>query len=109
MKLLLDECLPVELRHELGAHEVVTVTYRKWKGIRNGRLLGLAAAEGLDALITTDLGMEHSQSRASLPVSVVLLHAESNSLDDLLPLVPRLLAVLAAMPPRTFAHVRRQP
>lgn len=109
MKLLLDECLPVELRHELGSHEAVTVTYRRWKGIRNGRLLGLAAAEGFDALITTDLGMEHSQSRASLPVSVALLHAESNSIDDLLPLVTPLLAVLSTLPPRTFAHVRRQP
>jgi predicted nuclease of predicted toxin-antitoxin system len=80
MKLLLDECLPVELRHHLAGHEVVTVTYRKWKGIRNGRLLGLATADGFDALITTDLGMEHSQSPAALPRAVILLHADSNAI-----------------------------
>ena len=39
MKLLLDENLPHELRHELHGHEVATVAYMGWRGIRNGELL----------------------------------------------------------------------
>ena len=110
MKLLLDECLPVQLRPHVPGHDVFTVEYLGWKGIRNGRLLAMAAGDGFDALVTTDLGMEHSQNRAALRLLVMLLHAGSNALDDLLPLVPDLLTALAAAPSQpAFAHVRRGP
>lgn len=73
--------------------------------MKNGRPLALAGADGFDALITTDGGIEHQQNPATLPVGVVIPDARSNDIDDLRPLVPGLLVMLRSLPPRTFAHV----
>ena len=106
MTALLDECLPVLLRHDLAGHAVETVQYRRWKGIRNGRLLARAAGEGFDCVITTDLGMEHSENMTALPLTVYVLHSPSNKLRDIQSLVPELLARMASPPPRPcFVHV----
>lgn len=53
MRLLLDECVPVRLSRALPGHQVSTVVREGWSGIKNGRLLALAATE-FDALITVD-------------------------------------------------------
>jgi hypothetical protein len=42
MKILLDENLPHELRRHLSGHDVFTVQYMNWKGIKNGQLIALA-------------------------------------------------------------------
>lgn len=65
MKLLLDEHLTHELRGLLIGHEVYSVRYMKWDGVRNGSLLANAAAEGFDALITNDGGIAFEQNRAT--------------------------------------------
>lgn len=105
MKVLLDECLDVRLRHHLPGHDAYTVVYMGWTGIKNGRLLALAAGDGFDAMVTSDAGIEHSQDLAALPLSIVILDVPSNDLDDALPLVPNLLAALRTMAPRTLIHV----
>jgi hypothetical protein len=106
MKLLLDECLPVEVRRHLPGHDPFTVDFMGWKGVRNGRLLGLAATDGFEAMITTDDGIAHQQNPATLPISVVILVAQSNRLRHLLPLLPELLRVLNHLPPRSITYVR---
>lgn len=105
MKLLLDECVARDFRHLLTEHEVFTVVYMGWSGTKNGRLLSLAAAEGFEEIITTDSGIEHQQNPNKLPLAVVILHARSNDLDDLLPVVPNLLAALGSLSPRAVIHV----
>jgi predicted nuclease of predicted toxin-antitoxin system len=45
MRLLLDECVPARLRQALPSHEVLTVVQAGWSGIKNGRLLALAALQ----------------------------------------------------------------
>jgi hypothetical protein len=97
MRLLLDECVPKELRRHLQGHNSVTVTAAGWSGIRNGRLLGLGAGAGFQALITTDRGYEHQQNPATLPLPVVILRARSNAMPDVLPLVPQLIKVLTGL------------
>ena len=105
MKLLLDECMSVDLRHELVGHDVFTVSYMKWGGTKNGTLLALAAANGFEALITSDRGLAHQQNPATLPIAIVILHVRSNDLPDVLPLVPRLLATLPALPPKSVTII----
>lgn len=39
MKLLLDENLPHQLRHEIAGHECSTVAFMGWSGVENGELL----------------------------------------------------------------------
>jgi len=47
MKFLLDENLPHDLRHFIPGHEVFTVAFMGWAGVKNGDLLQLAAARDL--------------------------------------------------------------
>jgi hypothetical protein len=106
VKLLLDENLPVDLRHDVAGHDVFTVSYMGWTGVKNGRLLALAAAAGFDAIVTADLSMEDQQNLKTLPGAIVVLHAPSTALPDLRALVPKLLADLTSLAPRSVTHVR---
>ena len=105
MKLLLDENLPHELRPLLQPHDVFTVTYLGWSGLSNGELLARAAADGFDAVITIDRGYEFQQNLGNLPCAVVLLLSNSNTIDDIRPLIPTLLASLLSLTPRSFMKV----
>jgi hypothetical protein len=42
MKILLDECLPVDFRHSFPTHDVHTVQWAGLKGKKNGDLLRAA-------------------------------------------------------------------
>ena len=53
MRVLLDECVPRALRHELPGHEVKTVAEAGWTGAKNGELLRLGARQ-FDVLLTVD-------------------------------------------------------
>src|SRR5687768_383824 len=107
MKLLLDECVPARLRHHIPGHDVSTVPREGWAGIKNGPLLSLAAAAGFEALVTIDAGMQHQQNPATLPLAVIILHAPSNSINDLLPLAPNLVNALQSLVPKAFTQVRK--
>jgi len=96
MRLLLDECVPARLRRALPAHYVSTVVAEGWSGIKNGKLLALAAGN-FDAFITVDKNLPYQQNTATLPVAVVVLDAASNELSYLLPLVPFLELRLSAL------------
>jgi hypothetical protein len=39
VKLLLDECIDQRLRTRIPGHDVFTVGYMGWSGIKNGELL----------------------------------------------------------------------
>jgi hypothetical protein len=105
VKILLDENIPHDLRYHLNAHEVFTVAYLGWSGSKNGKLLQQAAANGFDVMVTMDDGVAYQHNLIKLPVSVCILHAPSNDLDDLLPLVPRLLERLASIAPCSVGRV----
>jgi predicted nuclease of predicted toxin-antitoxin system len=106
MKLLLDENLPHELRLALmPRHDVFTGSYLGWSSLENGELLSQAAATGFEALITKDQGIEHQQNLSNLPLSVVVIRAKTNKIDDIRPLIPELLSALASLSPRTLIQV----
>ena len=92
MRVLLDEQLPQQLARELVAHEVRTVQQQGWAGLRNGELLRQAADAGYEVFVTADQNLEFQQNLARSNMFVLVLAAPSNALEDLLPLVPRILA-----------------
>ena len=106
MKILLDENLPHRLRLLISGHDVYTVAFMKWKGVENGELLGLAAANGFDVVVTKDTGMPYEQNTQQLPCSIVVLEAATNELEDIRPLVPILLECLKTLPARTLTRLR---
>ena len=104
MRLLLDECVPAGLKRALPDHQVSTVVLQGWSGVKNGRLLTLAAHD-FDALVTVDKNLPYQQNQADLPVAVLILDAPSNELNVLQALVPALEAALSALKPRTCVRV----
>jgi hypothetical protein len=106
MKLLLDEHLPHLLRHEIPGHDVHTVAFMGWSGVENGELMKRAAAEGFDALISNDHGLEYERDISALPIAVVFLNAEKNTIDCLRHIVPMLLTALHGIQPGQFVKLR---
>jgi predicted nuclease of predicted toxin-antitoxin system len=104
MRLLLDESVPAKLRRSLPGHQVRTVVEMGWSGVKNGKLLALAATD-FDALVTVDKNLPYQQNTAALPVALVVLDAVSNELSYLLPLVPALERELTSLRPRTYVRV----
>jgi len=101
MLVLLDEQLPRHLAREIGGHNVSTVQQRGWAGLKNGELLRVAADAGFEVLVTADRNLQFQQNLSQSRLGISLLIAPSNALEDILPLVPNLLAtILKASPGR---------
>src|SRR6185437_14312314 len=94
MRVLLDECMPRALRHELPGHEVKTVAEIGWSGVKNGELLRLAA-ERFDVVVTVDRSLAHQQNLAQVPLALIVMHGRSNDVADLMPLMPGVLQAIA--------------
>lgn len=108
MRLLLDECVPKRLKRELPGHETKTVQDMGWAGITNGALLQLADRQ-FDALLTVDQGIEYQQNLSGLTISVVVMLAPSNDVDDLRPLLPAVEETLASLRPGEITRVDGRP
>jgi len=85
MKILLDECLPLDFRHSFPDHDAHTVEWAGLKGKKNGELLDAAELVGYEVLLTVDQGIVHQQSLAGRKISIVSIRAKTNQLEDLLP------------------------
>ena len=104
MRVLLDECVPRALRTELAGHEVKTVAETGWAGVKNGELLKLAATQ-FDLLLTVDHNLEYQQNFTGLALAVLVVHARSNDITLLRPLMPAILAAIPATKPGVVTHV----
>jgi predicted nuclease of predicted toxin-antitoxin system len=97
MKILLDECLPIAFRHSFPDHDVRSADWAGLKGMKNGTLLRAAEERGYEVLLTTDQGIPYQQSSMDRRISVLVVCAITNKLDDLLALVPSIQAELARL------------
>jgi predicted nuclease of predicted toxin-antitoxin system len=104
MRILLDEDLPRRLGTLLVGHEVATVQRCGWAGLKNGKLLALAASR-FDVFVTMDRNLEYQQNVANLPIAVIVVQAVSNRLRDLEPKVPALLRELDDVAARTLRRI----
>ena len=73
MKVVLDENLDHRLRLALREHEVFTVSYLGWSGLKNGALLKAAEDLGFDVLLTGDQTLSDEQNLGSRRIAVVVL------------------------------------
>jgi hypothetical protein len=90
VRVFLDECVDWRLSREIEGHDVKTARQMGWTAIKNGELLTLAAAH-FDVFVTVDRNLAFQQNLRSLPLAVIVLHARTNRLADLRPLLPKLL------------------
>ena len=104
MRVLLDECVPRALRNDIHGHEVKTVAEVGWAGVKNGQLLRLAAAE-FDLLITVDRNLEYQQNFEGLSLALIVVHAPTNDITVLRPLMPAVVAAIAQTRPGVVTHI----
>jgi hypothetical protein len=104
---LLDEQLPRQLARELRGHHISTVQQRGWAGFKNGDLVRAAADAGFEVFVTADRNLEFQQNLSQARLGIVVLVAPSNALEDLLPLVPELLAAIPKSRPGSLMRISR--
>ena len=105
MKVLIDECLPKKLKHELTDHFAQTVPEAGWAAKQNGELLRLAEQE-FDVFLTNDQNMEHQQNLKQFDLAFVVLVAPTNDINDLRPLMPSVIAALDTITPGGIVYIR---
>lgn len=72
---------------------MTTVPDAGWAGLSNGELLTKAQHE-FDVFITVDRRLPEQQNLSKLKIAVIILRGRTNRLQDLLSLVPEVLAAL---------------
>ncbi len=75
MRVLRDENLDHALRKLLEPHDVVTVTYMGWAGLKNGELLRVAEENRIDILLTGDQTLASEQYLTGRHLAIVALSA----------------------------------
>jgi hypothetical protein len=103
VKVLLDENLDRALRKLLGPHEVVTVAYMGWAGMKNGELLRTTEDNGIDVFLTGDGTLSHEQNLTGRHLAIVALSAIQLPIIKLH--LPKISAALAAAAPDSFQNV----
>ena len=73
MKILLDECVPLQVRNALAGHEVTTVQQMGWSGISNGDLLDKAEQAGFDTFIVADKNLRYQQNLSRRRIAILEL------------------------------------
>jgi hypothetical protein len=77
VKVLLDENLSTKLRFSMTNHEVVTVRYMGWGGLKNGALIRKAEEIGIEVFVTGDRNIAYQQNLAERRISIVELSAHN--------------------------------
>ena len=95
MRILIEECVPKQIRNSIVAHNVRTVTEMGWSGSNDQQLLSLMQSNQFDLVITVDQNIQYQQNFQTFTLSIIVLVAATNRRDDLLPLMP---SVMNAMP-----------
>ena len=98
MRVLIDACLPVQLKAHLPLTGVKTARELGWQQKKNGELLALAQTQ-FDVLVTMDKNIPAENYLANFGIALVIVRARSNRLAALLPLVPEILTAIAAGKP----------
>src|SRR6266513_3155266 len=104
MRVLLDECLPLDLALEFVGHEAMTVADMEWLGTKNGALLKKTTEAGFEAFVTLDKNIEYQHNIAKLSFGIIVLHAQLSSLEATKACIPACLRILPTVQPGRVYH-----
>jgi predicted nuclease of predicted toxin-antitoxin system len=105
VRILIDECLNWRLGDALTGHIAVSVQKMGWSWIKNGRLLTLATENGFDVFLTGDRNLSFQQNVTGLRIAIVVLEARGVQLQQTMPLIPKILALLPRLKPGEVIRV----
>lgn len=93
MKLLLDENLPVKLKHRFieNGLDSFTVKDMKWLGKENGELLSLMLQNNFTHFITIDNHLSFQNNFIDYPIGVIVLVAYDNSYETIMEFFDKIL------------------
>jgi len=78
MKILLDECLPLDFRHSFPNHDAHTVQWAGFKGKKNGELILAAETAGYEVLLTVDQGIPRKRQSAAGKIAIIVIRSRTN-------------------------------
>src|SRR6266849_1411096 len=105
MRILIDECIDERFRNSLPEHDCQTARYAGLAGLKNGDLLTAAETAKFDVLLTVDQGIEYQQNLTGRSIAIIIFHAKSNRLKDLLPHVSICLAHIESIQPGQIVRI----
>ena len=73
MRILLDECVPLQVRHAFPDHEVTTAQRMGWSGISNGDLIDRAEQGGFEVFVVADKNLRYQQNFSSRRTAILEL------------------------------------
>lgn len=104
MRVLLDECLPRQIKRLLENHLCSTTSEMGWAGKTNGELLRLAENE-FDVFLTVDRNIPRQQNIARFQIAIVIVVTKDNAIKSFRPLVPQILEAIEAARPGHVTQV----
>jgi hypothetical protein len=108
VRVLVDQCLPRHLAVELTGHDATTVRAQRWLGLRNGVLLRAAVDARFEVFITNDSSIEFQQNVKRIGIAVIALVGFRNRIQDLRPVIPRILEELTTIKPGQLVTISRR-
>ena len=93
MRILLDENMPPQFRHNLPEHDVRSAQFMGWLGRHNGDLVRLGR-DTFDVMITKDKTIERDASPTPEDVGIIASEPEDQGVRVLTPPVLQILEVL---------------
>ena len=104
MKVLLDVCTPVQVRHALAGHEVHTAVRMGWGELENGELLRRAEAAGFHLFVIYDKNLRHQQNLLGRRLAILELWTNHRpTLEQHFPLIQQTADTLQAGEYRALA------
>jgi hypothetical protein len=73
VRILLDECVPIQVRNALAGHDVSTAQQMGWRGMSNGQLLLNAENSGFDLFIIADQNLRYQQNLSNRRIAILEL------------------------------------
>ena len=73
MRILLDECVPVQVARALAGHDVQTTAGQGWRSVGNGELLRRAEAAGFEVFVIADKNLRYQQNLSDRRLAIVEL------------------------------------
>lgn len=95
-RVLFDENVPRQLRHELPNFVVRTVQEEHWAGFKNGALLR-QASPSFDAVLTADQRLRYQQNVSQFAIGVVVVETYDTRLRNLRRFLPEIREALTTI------------
>ncbi len=97
MKILIDECLPEDIKKEFTGHLVSTVSDLGWNSMTNGMLLSATIKDGFEVFVTIDKNLQYQQNLKKYNLIIVVQDSHKSDLEILKLIVPKVLLNLSSL------------